>query len=377
VTLRRVVRGGAKAALVLLLVLGVVALGAVAACLTRERSLPIVEEPATPAVAKSAEAKALVQGLEGYARPEDQTYLTLPEWFIVYSADEYAAYLREHPPGGFPYFRSVAQFWDTYCHVYGAIRGRYPFNTGYHVAIFILGASYSLEYGLKGAYEHTIGRLTEWLSSPDTEEDRLAADVARQYGEFIHAIPFYDFPYATHLGRLWSETSWVGPHLLRKLERRAFLTAEYGIQAAYAWVIRKATASAYGTETGTIGLWVEGPPPSILERDPRIRVVREVDATSRIIEIPRYEPFREILTRFAEEKVPIVEIAGNDEILVTAITDRAWKADVAPAQVLFGMGILTEPERQRIALRVPVPALEIVLPKLRQSRATIEHLYDY
>ena len=41
-------------------------------------------------------------------RPEEQTYLTLPEWYIVYSADEYAAYLGrpESRPSGFPASRT-------------------------------------------------------------------------------------------------------------------------------------------------------------------------------------------------------------------------------------------------------------------------------
>src|SRR5829696_8112744 len=38
-----------------------------------------------------------------YARLEDQTYLTLPEWYIVYSADEYAAFLANDRPSQFPY----------------------------------------------------------------------------------------------------------------------------------------------------------------------------------------------------------------------------------------------------------------------------------
>src|SRR5437870_5113789 len=51
---------------------------------------------------------------DGYARREDQTYLTLPEWYIVYSADEYAAFLAQNRPSGFPYFRAAWQFWQAY-----------------------------------------------------------------------------------------------------------------------------------------------------------------------------------------------------------------------------------------------------------------------
>ena len=41
-------------------------------------------------------------GIAGYARPEAFTYLTLPEWFIVYSTDEYARLHRDAAPERFP-----------------------------------------------------------------------------------------------------------------------------------------------------------------------------------------------------------------------------------------------------------------------------------
>ena len=37
-------------------------------------------------------------GVAGYTRAEAFTYLTLPEWFIVYSTDEYAAFIATRPP---------------------------------------------------------------------------------------------------------------------------------------------------------------------------------------------------------------------------------------------------------------------------------------
>jgi hypothetical protein len=355
----------------------VVVAAAVGACLVHARGLVVRDAVAeAPAVSTNAEARALVDAIPGYRRSEEQTYLTLPEWFIVYSADEYGAFVRDRPPSAFPYFGSILQFWRTYCDVYGATRGRYPLNLGYHVATAVIGTSYTLEQALRGAYEHTVGWSTEW-SSFDTAEDALARDVARRYGEFVHSVPFYEFRYWTHLARLWTETPWIGPHLVRKLERRAFLTVEYAIEGGYGWLIRKATAAAYGTEDATIRLWVAELPRTLVETDSRIRIVREIDGGSRVIEIPRYEPFREILVRFAHEGVRVIEIAGSDEILVTAIAPRGGETDVEPGQSLFRMPILTRPDRERLAVRVPVATLHVVLPKLERPDVAIEHVYDY
>src|SRR4051794_14893304 len=59
-----------------------------------------------PAQSATAQPPAGAGGAQGtglpstYARPEEQTYLTLPEWYIVYSADEYAAFLAHNRPSG-------------------------------------------------------------------------------------------------------------------------------------------------------------------------------------------------------------------------------------------------------------------------------------
>lgn len=58
--------------------------------------------------------KAELRKIKGYKRDESQTYLTLPEWYLVYSPAEYAQYLKDKPPSGFPYFGSIRQFWG-YC----------------------------------------------------------------------------------------------------------------------------------------------------------------------------------------------------------------------------------------------------------------------
>ena len=77
-------------------------------------------------------------GLTSYTRNEDQTYLTLPEWYIVYSSDEYAAYIADNPPSQFPYFGAIGQFWQSYYDVCAVTREQYPFNGGYHLSLVVI-----------------------------------------------------------------------------------------------------------------------------------------------------------------------------------------------------------------------------------------------
>src|SRR5215510_2120606 len=45
-----------------------------------------------------AEPAEAIRDIADYARPESYTYLTLPEWMIVYSADDYARFISTAPP---------------------------------------------------------------------------------------------------------------------------------------------------------------------------------------------------------------------------------------------------------------------------------------
>ena len=157
-----------------------------------------------------------------------QTYLTLPEWLLVYYPGDYARFLKNRPASGFPYFGSIGQFWSCYWDTYRATRGKYPFNWGYHVMVLVIGSSYTVENGIKGAYENTVGRLTEWLAGHAiTQEDALAADVAQDYVDFIRVEPWYEFSFIRALKQLWAETDLFGPGLLRKWERKLSLSVEY------------------------------------------------------------------------------------------------------------------------------------------------------
>ena len=59
--------------------------------------------PGVQARARGPEIERAAAGLSHYYREEAATYLTLPEWYIVYSTEEYAAFIGARPPSLFPY----------------------------------------------------------------------------------------------------------------------------------------------------------------------------------------------------------------------------------------------------------------------------------
>src|SRR5688572_15227253 len=127
---------------------------------------------------KDPSIQEATKDIPDYTRPEDLTYLTLPEWYIVYSTDEYADFLAQNRPSGFPHFRAVGQYWESYAQVCEVVQGKYPFNNEHQFALGFIGISFTAENMLKGVYEGTIGRVAEWTAPEPTEEEIYAAQVA-------------------------------------------------------------------------------------------------------------------------------------------------------------------------------------------------------
>ena len=316
------------------------------------------------------------EGIANYTRPEAFTYLTLPEWFIVYSTDEYAAFIARADPSRFPYLGSIRQYWGFYSSACAETRRRHPFETGYHVMLGVIGASFTVENSVRFVYERTVGALTGWISSTDTAEDALARSTAREYGTFMHRTPWYQFPFATKLTALWRDVPWSGPHMLRKVERRFALTAEYAIKAVYGFVIRTASGAAYAGEDLRIYARVADTPLPALS-DPRVKVVQTIEQRRYTVSLPRYEDFTAAALALTGKGARFTDIAGNDVLLVTALARRGIPTSFSGAELVSARPILTDPTMQRLALRVRVGSLGALVEELARNGASIEHLYDY
>lgn len=331
-----------------------------------------------PPLPPPPERKVASSGIKEYARPEDDTLLSYPEWYIVWSYQEKADFQQAHLPSGFPYLGAVRQFWSGYCCVSRLLRGKYPFNGGEQVMLMVIGTSFSAEYILKGAYENTVGKLSEWTSSGQpTEEDRFAYKVAREYADFVHVRPFYEFHFARQVSEMWKETSLLGAHWLRKWERKLFLTVDYTIEALYCWFIEKMTHLTYGSEPDVTYAWLDSASAAVTSPLPHVKLLRQVGPAAWIAGIPRYQEFTAVASALAAQGVQFVDIAGNSQILLSLLAPQDWRYAGDDAQLLFSTPILTDPKRQRMVMRCDVPTLVRVLNALAGSGAMVEHVYDY
>jgi hypothetical protein len=329
---------------------------------------PAVCATRPPVGLDSLEAKA-----PGYQQPEAATYLALPERLVAHSADEYARALAGGHPSGFPYFRSIAQYWRGYYRMFKITQAKYGVTLGQQLAPVLMGLGYTAEHAVKAVYERTIGRLTERASDGGrSDEDKVAARVAADYAAFARTRPFYDFAFGAALKDLW-QTPIRGAHQARKIERRIVLTTEYGLRRAYGWLVGIAAK----------------PPPA----DAKIHAFTMVNRSPQLVPLSRDDRFTAELSALAG-KVQIYEIAGNDEIFLTATAPATWQGTIkgaassgdggngpfstaGPWRVEFIEPLPTAPATARIGLTVPVSCLNRALAELQSTGATLERVYAY
>ena len=357
---------------------GLAAAGALAWAATHAADLKLATEPTTGAA--PAAASGPLTAPPEHRRPPDQTFLTFPEWFLVHSPAEYAHYLA----GGdrvsaFPLFAHVGQFWQAYGAVTREV-SRYPFNGGYHLMICVIGTSTTVEYSLKGVYEHTIGRLAEATVTghEPVPEERFAAAYAQRYVDFIRVDPWYLFDFGGELKTLWSDAPTHGPNLVRRWERRFLLTTELLVKSGYGKLIKLGTRSIYDAPKPVTAVVLTSPPPPRALADHPDLVVLQADGRETLATLPRYEGFTTYARWLADDGVNFREIAGNDgEVLVSLLVPTGWRP--APGQrLLFEQPLLTLPGRQRSVLALPIAQLGALLRDVdRQPTLQVEHVYDF
>jgi hypothetical protein len=83
------------------------------------------------------------------------------------------------------------------------------------------------------------------------------------------------------------------------------------------------------------------------------------------------------MPELARHDLAFLEIAGNDEILMTVVIPAAHELRLPDTTMLDAQPVLTQPGMERRAIRVAVARLAEVLRAVAQSPARDLHLYDY
>jgi hypothetical protein len=308
-----------------------------------------------------------------FQRQEANSFLTYPEWHIVYAYEGLARALETGDEHSFGYFSSIKGFWSAACALnkVAAAHGGADRNTVR--TNYVIGASFTLEMGMKALYEETLGRLFAALRGPaKSPQDVIAAEMASDYAEFLQQTPWYKYPFDQEVANLWNAPMTMP---LRGWERRLALGGEWKAKAAYAKMIANAVA-ATGVAKLEIRSVVSGLSEAQLAAIKDVQVVAAVPQGI-VINTPRYQAFTKILEEIAKSGGSVLEIAGNDDVLVTVTL-----ADDADMSALPGAEVLAAINRdgfggKRALLNVRVSELSKLILALAAGPLRFEHVYDY
>ncbi|MBZ9810128.1 hypothetical protein LB542_23250 [Mesorhizobium sp. BR1-1-9] len=340
---------------------------------------PSLDKTPLPGIAEGAPPPALAAKLRaeipGYQRPEESTFLTYPEWAIVYAAREYAGFVAKDQPSGFPYFAYVGRFWQDYAMVIRA-SSAYKFNYANHQMPVVIGTSHTIEHALQWAYENTIGRITEAVAGRRTATDIYQAKVAAEYAAFLDQGPWHQFPYAEKRAGLFAVQPAPGDSAVRSSERKLAFGLADTIKQVYAGLIRQALAATSDPALLDIHVWAKGPVGEATRNEADTLLERDYGPDGTVFVTKRYQLFTDMIPRLIDKGVSFVEIGGNDEIMITVLSTDSIAVPEG-MRILFSYPLPADPSTRRTGMVVAVPKLHLVLPALIKSGAMLEHVYDY
>jgi hypothetical protein len=305
-------------------------------------------------------------------RREANTYLTYPEWHIVFAYDGLAYALKSGDEHSFDYVDSISSFWRSTCALTRVASQHGGADWDTRSMIHTIGVSFTVEMLAKAAYEEIIGRATAWLrGGRKTAQDVVIASMAADYAAFLRQTPWYQYPFNRKVDELWAAPV---NQVVRGWERRLGIGLEFEAKAAYAKVIAGAVAATAPAQL-VIRSVVSGLDATVLGGMPDVTVIGE-RGDGFEIETPRYDRFTHILADIARRGGTIREIAGNDEIMVSITVPEGVDVGVAHGAVILRMKRDGVPG-ERLLVNVRMPELALFLNNYPLGEPGLEHVFDY
>ncbi|WPR70426.1 FAD-dependent oxidoreductase [Flavobacterium sp. NG2] len=315
--------------------------------------------------------------IKGYYRAEEQTILTIPEWYLVFNPKEYSDYLESGKnPSDFPFYQSIDEYWKLYDRSLKLTSKAYPENPEYKTMLQVIGVSLTMEYGVKILYENTIGKLFSYLSKTEkSNEEALIIEAQRAYSDFIYQTAWYEFQFMPWIKKVWNvPENTTSYSVIRKWERVLFFTFEFSFKAFYSKLIEIGASSTYEEPVNTIFLTVAND--DALKEDSDIKVI-ERNGEKMMLSITRWGIFTEVMKELSDENIQIQDISGNDEIAVSVVSPVSVPLLLANNKPLYTSRIVSNNKLERNVFLIPVSKLMLFIKNVTSNGYELEHVYDY
>lgn len=303
---------------------------------------------------------------------EAGTFLNYPRNHVAYAHAELAKVLESGDEHEFDFTSSIVGFWSSFCAANRLAAQRGATELDDRIPIHIAGAGFTLDMALKAAYEETLGRLfVSNRGEEKTPQDERAARVAQDQALFLRDGPWHGYDFDTAIGALWSDPIIQS---MRGWERRLALGGEWTAKSVVAGFVAGRINSSTSREpllsvvTGLQATQLNAlPDVNIAENHEHYAIIRTLGGRH----------FTAIVQAIADAGGRVLEIAGNDEIMVSLISpEPVPMATIAPHRVV---AILDRDgfDDKRILVVVTIPELAAFLVKLNDSVVDMERIYTY
>ncbi|MEM0947242.1 MAG: hypothetical protein AAGK37_07530 [Pseudomonadota bacterium] len=299
-------------------------------------------------------------------RPESRTLLTYPEWHIVHAYEDYGRVIDTGDPHSYRFLSGISGFWGSLCALSKASGQLGEVDTATKQMVYVIGVSFTAELMLKAAYEETFGRIFATVRGSDRAPlDDLSAGQAKDYAKFLQQTPWYRWDFEGDAAALADAATTA----LRDRERNFALGLEYQAKAAYAKAIAAAIEQT-GPDDLKLHMIITGLPEAMLNQIEGVEVIAVRDAGIEIKTV-RYRELTLLIQSLANRGVDFVEIAGNDQIMLTVISSIASHPEAMYSRARQGS------DDYRHLVLNDVAQLGNTLRALRDGSARLEHIHDY
>ena len=320
--------------------------------------------------------KSVKKEIKGYKRAEEQTVLTVPEWYLVFNPKAYADYLESGKnPSDFPFYASIDEYWKLYDRSVSLAKN-YPKNDEYMTMLQVIGVSTTIEYGFKMLYENTLGKLFSLFSEEEhsTKED-VIAQAHRAYSDFVYHTAFYEFGFFPWVKKVWASAEKKENYSsLRKWERTLFFTLEFSFKALYSQLLTFATKATYEEPVKKIYLWVNSTQNIVPSKD--IEVIKQ-SGDRYLLAITRWGAFTKTLLTLPSETMQIESISGNHQIAVSVWMPKEKYLKENYVNHLYNSALVTKKHLKREVNLMPVDKVLDYINDCHKHGIVVEHIYDY
>lgn len=248
---------------------------------------------------------------------------------------------------------------------------------------------------LKAQDDYERPLIQSYLSSPEW----VNVDVAKEYAAFIEHTPFYEFPYFKSINTYWKvfgdsfkaacnkqgklETL-KSSYMLMNLFIGITMTAEYFARGIVSWPVAKMYS---GAEALKIKLLISDPKNEI-DFDERIVTLKQYpNFNLKLIEVPRYKEFLDLIKKLSATDIEILEIAGQKQIQIKICYPLNLEKNIAhvcesikDCKKEYDWMLPTQPNLKYSALTVNVNKLKEFLSIINQEEfrsVQLLYIHDY